>query len=57
MDTTRSNLVEHDPILEELWAIKSQINSDANYSVDEIIRRLKIKYPNQVEAEVSAKPQ
>ena len=31
---------KHDPILQELWAIKSQINRDAHYSVKERSRQL-----------------
>ena len=31
---------KHDPILQELWAIKSQINRDAHYSVKERARQL-----------------
>lgn len=30
-----------DPILQELWRIKAQLNAQANYSIDEIVRRLK----------------
>ncbi len=26
----------HDPILEELWAIKAQINAEANYDLDRL---------------------
>ncbi|MCF8210921.1 MAG: hypothetical protein K9K38_16210 [Rhodoferax sp.] len=29
-----SVLGQHDPLLQELWAIKAQINKDAQYSVD-----------------------
>ena len=29
-----------DPILQELWNIKAQLNAQANYSVEEIVRRL-----------------
>ena len=29
-----------DPILQELWRIKAQINAQANYSIEEIVRRL-----------------
>jgi hypothetical protein len=31
---------KHDPILQELWEIKSQINRDAHYSVRERSRQL-----------------
>lgn len=31
---------KHDPILQELWEIKSQINRDAHYSVKERSRQL-----------------
>ena len=27
----------HDPILEELWTIKAQINAEANYDIDRLI--------------------
>ena len=27
----------HDPILEELWAIKAQINAEANYDIGRLI--------------------
>jgi hypothetical protein len=30
-----------DPILQELWSVKAQLNSQANYNIEEIIRRLK----------------
>ena len=33
----------NDPILQDLWAIKAEINAQANYSVAEIVRRLKLK--------------
>lgn len=36
---------KNDPIMQELWAIKAQINKEANYSVDEIVRRMQEKYP------------
>lgn len=29
-----------DPILQELWCIKAQLNAQANYSIEEIVRRL-----------------
>ena len=29
-----------DPILQELWRIKALLNAQANYSVEEIVRRL-----------------
>ena len=36
-----ANLVGlRDPILQELWRIKAQINAQANYSIEEIVRRL-----------------
>ncbi len=44
--TTQSPLVgylpigKNDPILQELWEIKGQINRDANYSVRERSRQL-----------------
>ena len=31
---------KHDPILQELWEIKSQINRDAHYSVKERSKQL-----------------
>ncbi len=29
-----------DPILQDLWRIKAQLNAHANYSIEEIVRRL-----------------
>ncbi|WP_353485482.1 hypothetical protein [Haliscomenobacter sp.] len=29
-----------DPILQELWRVKAQLNAQANYSILEIVRRL-----------------
>ena len=29
-----------DPILQELWRVKAQLNAQANYSIEEIVRRL-----------------
>ena len=44
--STTANLVQNDPLMQELWAIKAQINAEANYSVEEIVRRMRAKYPN-----------
>ncbi len=30
-----------DPILQELWRIKAQLNAQAHYSIEEIVQRLK----------------
>ncbi len=30
-----------DPILQELWSIKAQLNAQAHYSIEEIVLRLK----------------
>ena len=46
--STTANLVQNDPLMQELWAIKAQINAEANYSVEEIVRRMRIKYPQVV---------
>jgi len=35
-----SVLGQHDPLLQELWAIKAQINKDAQYSVDVRFKQL-----------------
>ena len=35
----------NDPVLQELWAIKANLNARANYSVDEIVRRLQAQRP------------
>ena len=32
----------HDPILEELWAVKAQINAEANYDIDRLIEMARI---------------
>ena len=29
-----------DPILQELWRVKAQLNAQASYSIEEIVRRL-----------------
>jgi hypothetical protein len=29
-----------DPVLQELWQIKAQLNAQAGYSIDELVRRL-----------------
>ena len=29
-----------DPILQELWRVKAQLNAQASYNIDEIVRRL-----------------
>jgi hypothetical protein len=36
----RQNSGRNDPILQELWAVKAQINAKANYSVAAIVQRL-----------------
>jgi hypothetical protein len=30
-----------DPILQELWSIKAQLNAQAHYNIEEIVQRLK----------------
>ena len=35
----------NDPVLQELWAVKSNLNARANYSVDELVRRLQEQRP------------
>jgi hypothetical protein len=35
-----------DPVLQELWQIKAQLNAQAGYSIDELVRRL-IERQNQ----------
>lgn len=35
----------NDPVLQELWAVKAKLNARANYSVDEIVRRLQEQRP------------
>jgi hypothetical protein len=38
--TLTSNVMgKHDPVLQELWAIKAQLNAEAGYSVHELVRR------------------
>jgi hypothetical protein len=32
----------HDPILEELWAVKAQINAEANYDVRRLVELARI---------------
>ena len=32
----------HDPILEELWAVKAQINAEANYDIDRLVEMARI---------------
>lgn len=32
----------NDPILEELWAIKAQINAEANYDIDRLVEMARI---------------
>lgn len=38
--------------MQELWAVKAQINAEANYSVDEIVRRMREKYPQTATGEL-----
>lgn len=33
----------HDPILQELWAVKARINAQSHYSVAEIVKRLLVR--------------
>jgi hypothetical protein len=33
---------KNDPILQELWAVKAQINADAGYTVEGILANLKV---------------
>lgn len=47
MNLNAEYLSKNDPIMQELWAVKAQINKEAGYSVDEIVRRLLEKYPLQ----------
>jgi division protein CdvB (Snf7/Vps24/ESCRT-III family) len=35
----------NDPVLQELWAVKANLNARANYSVDELVRRLDEQRP------------
>ena len=35
----------NDPVLQELWAVKANLNARANYSVDELVRRLQEQRP------------
>jgi hypothetical protein len=38
--TLTSNVIgKHDPVLQELWAIKAQLNAEAGYSVHELVKR------------------
>ncbi len=30
---------KYDPVLQELWAIKAQLNAEAGYSVHELVKR------------------
>jgi hypothetical protein len=45
MNMNAEHLMRNDPIMQELWAAKAAINKEANYSVDEIVRRIQEKYP------------
>jgi hypothetical protein len=45
MNLNAEYLPKNDPIMQELWAVKAQINKEAGYSVDEIVRRMLQKYP------------
>ncbi len=47
MNLNAEYLPKNDPIMQELWAIKAQINKEAGYSVEEIVRRMREKYPTQ----------
>ena len=35
----------NDPVMQELWAVKANLNAQANYSVDELVRRLQEQRP------------
>ena len=45
MNLNAQYLPQNDPIMQELWAVKAKINAEAHYSVDEIVRRMREKYP------------
>jgi hypothetical protein len=45
MNLNAKYLSKNDPIMQELWAVKAQINKEAGYSLDEIVRRMLEKYP------------
>jgi hypothetical protein len=45
MQKVREYSIRQNPIMQELWAVKAKINADANYSVAEIARRMREKYP------------
>jgi hypothetical protein len=46
----------NDPVLQELWAIKAQLNKQANYSVAEIVRRLHEQRPRLQELRAKLAP-
>ena len=52
MSTTPNYLKRNNPLMQELWAVKAQINAEANYSVDEIVRRMREKYPQTATGEL-----
>ena len=52
MSTTPDYLKRNNPLMQELWAVKAQINAEANYSVDEIVRRMREKYPQTASGEL-----
>jgi hypothetical protein len=63
MDMNAEHLMRNDPIMQELWAAKAAINKEANYSIDEIVRRIREKYPpgsiglgSQAKSETVKKP-
>jgi hypothetical protein len=35
----------HDPLLQELWHIKAQLNAQANYSIDALVQQLPLIPP------------
>ena len=51
MTSSTALSIRNDPIMQELWAVKAQINREANYSVDEIVRRMRIAYPQAASIE------
>ncbi|MBK6999120.1 MAG: hypothetical protein IPH35_03805 [Rhodoferax sp.] len=38
-EAVRPRLGRHDPILQELWAVKAALNAEAGYSIDKLIER------------------
>ena len=58
--TDSANLAHHkrsssvDPVLTELWAIKKQINEEANFSLDTIVARARAFTIEEARARVRA---